>query len=844
MMFHTPPVKSDWEAETSIANSYDSHSSGSSTSNLANKATNEIVTEDNNDTVNDSDSQPVTLETNETRDMLQSVDTNQSDVNLHGHSKGEDIGVKSYTPAIEVHDDLLDLDMHIGNATTDATTVTTSKTSIMNSTSVAAKSESSSYIESFEVPTEEDLPIQLVKIYEGFLKELKEPKFDRALASFEIAEIFQNFYQRFQHPCQEYIESEGKYELQNQQVSEDSSHQYYRYNLILERLLCDKFYTQIVFPLKEIEIDEFEKAFNDEFSDKLGCLGSLHINFRNLDIDLPEELEYEFQRQLEERVLTEFELLTAERSPTLKMKYLIKIHKTIGQIVNDLKLKSSSLNGSDGKHKPIILNTDMYLPLLIYSLIKLKEVRNYFLIKQLNFMKRFCNEHIFDKSNESLQHERGKLLYVCANFEAAISYLSSVTLDNLELEIPSEDINLLPGSMKSREELLGLLTMPLKMESLETKVEEFKQHTPLHLTNDAVSIHSNGNTSNINSLIGFNKTFNTFTNTFIDYSKVSLPDSVINADQGIKTISQVVDSSLKNIMGKVSVSFLGGSVDEIPTEAELSSSQMDVEHNDTIDEGHNRNSSVYTLNDGEFENSLSKTLLEQLAENEAFNASNNAKTQVVSPSRMPTQQAPASVTLTTTNASNINFTHSNTKFPSPLRRKTSVEDVESQEGILSKFTTSMGGVMKNFRPASASSSSTSLDANVADATAATVTEPSSSLNAITAIRSRTTSFKSPSMASMASLISTSPTKERRNTIMNSIENAFDNVRNRSRDNSLQISSQSQLQQLASSQPRADPVLVPLTKPFDALTVGELRELYDRYQTAALAGVEKLSSSPP
>jgi hypothetical protein len=802
-MFHTPPVKSDWKTEIAINNSYD----------LANT--------DSNSNYSDIESQPATLDTNEAKEILSKTNTETSNIDE----------VKS--SAIEFHDNFENLDKHIESSRT-----------YDNNTTL--NSDSSSFIESSEVPSESDLPIKLLKVYESFLKELKEPKFERSLASFEIAELFHGFYRKFYVETKEYIETEGKFELHEKNF--DVSYQYYKYNLILERLLCDKFYSQIIFPLKSIEIDDYEKDFNDEFSDKLGCLSSLDIHFRHLDIDLPEELELEFIKQLEDKILPEFELLTAERSPTLKMKYLIRIHKKIGLIINEL--TKTTIDKSN------ILNTDIYLPILIFTIIKLKELRAYFLVRQLNLIKRFSNEYIFENSTESFQLEKGKLLYVCANFEAAISYLSSVTLDNFEISLPSEDINLLPGSLKRRDELLKLLTVPLKLESIDEHILNFRKTNPLLLSSD-ISL----NKPNINSPL------NNFTNSWLDYSKVSLPNSVINADQGIKSISQTIDSSLKSIMGKVS--WISGSNEEISTY-----------YDETLNEDSQNNNNQHdntSLNVDQ--NTLSDTLLKQLEENDAF-------LQLVKPQNEVTPVSSA-------------FNDSHAAFGA---RKRGSSDV--QEGLLSKFTISVGGVMKNFRPLSESSSTTSLTSPLNDnshtvptnisatgnntvindlersVSTGYITSPNKN-NSRTAInmRSRATSFMNTSLFGSPNtnnninnnehLTSSSPSKEYRSSIFSSLESAFDNVRNRSRDNSLSQNVNANIYTVHSSTNSLSNINVgsnknlnvsvcnvseqerfvddlaqmkPITKAFEELSIIELREMYNQYQRVLTLAANNRSKS--
>ncbi|TID29291.1 hypothetical protein CANINC_002087 [Pichia inconspicua] len=696
-MFHTPPVKSNWQSETSIANSYD----------------------------------------------IEQTDSTQNSITL------SDVEVTSGQTSLSTQDinDLLNKPIDNTTVTDDLNKLIESNRTLDNNTTL--QSESSSFIESSEIPSENDLPKPLLQIYRTFLQELKEPKFDRSLASFEIAELFQSFYQRFETETTQYL----------REIGDDDSHLFYRHNLTLERLLSDKFYSQIIFPLKHIQIDDYEEELNDDFNDKLGCLSSLNINFSHLDIDLPSEIEKEFIEQLQMKVLPEFELFTAERSPSLKMKYLIKIHKRIAQIIASLT-----------KSKDAILNTDMYLPLLIFTIIKLDELRAYFLTRQLLFIKRFSNEFIFSKPSESLDLEKGKLLYVLANFEAAISYLASVTLDNLNIEAPDERIDLLPGSTRPRDELLKLLKLPIQLEKVEEKVAEFKTLNPLVINEQYKDLPESP------------------FNNWINYKNVSIPNAVITANQGIKSISQTIDLSLGDIIDKVPFFHNPGFSDE----------------------------SLLSQNNQKKEDStLSDVLLKQLEENDAFE-----------------KQIKEKLTPVTSD------------------EKKEKENKDKEDGIISKFTVSMGGVMKNLRGVSASSSSTSLNAQVSDNGLISNKNPSNK-SSTNKIRSRGTSFLnshssifgSPSTSMVDQTLNNntsytnvnmhSPTREQRSSlsILSSIENAFDNVRNnRSRDNSLLYQQHNQQSQIASNSSNANgPAFQPLTKSFEEMSISELREMYAQYQ---------------
>lgn len=673
-MFHTPPVKTDWKPETSIANSYDvsADSLSYTNSNVSNSdigsQSETIDTDDinqlNNNSVNDNNE---TISNNIEKSLyISDIRDEKNDDNIGDIDNTDNIDIDNtiiIDDNVQKIDTSITLDTEINNEIRKIQGNNVDNNSI-DSIKTKDKQDNSSYIESFEIATTNDLPMPLVRSYERFLKELQEPKFTRSLASFEISEIFQSFYKRFNDEVLKYIETEGKFELSNNLTDDDNIEcKQYKYNLILERLLCDEFYNNIVFPNKNISIDEYESEINEKFCNKLGSLSSLHIHFKHLDIDLPEEIELNFIKKLNDIILPEFELLTAERSPTLKMKYLIKIHKKLGSIIQELTNKTT-------------LNTDIYLPILIFTIIKLQDLREYFLIRQLNLIKRFSNEYIF--CDNKFEIEKGKLLYVCANFEASISYLCSVTLDNLNLGIPSDDINLSPGYKHDRNDMLKLLTQPIKLELIDKKVQQFKNNNPLVeinknslgffnygnsnniSTNTSNSNNNNNNTTATNENSNSNNSGNTSSNSWmIDYSKFTLPTRVVHADEGLASISEAIDSSLKNIIDKVS--WLSSGSNEILNEI--------VENETNYD------------ND----------LLKQLEENDAFqNVISNSSTE----------------------PRNSLESNEKDKIPFPIQSNENSQGKEEESNELNdkirnragstqdkivKFTTSMGEVMKSFR---------------------------------------------------------------------------------------------------------------------------------------------------
>lgn len=575
-MLHTPPTRSDWKTEATIAGDY--------------------IARDSDSTATESPG-------------ASKLELSNSNVSL-SHDANETLNLEENDSKV---------------------------TNVLNGSIV-----DDTLVESYESPNSADLPLDLLKLYETFLKELKEPKFERALAVCEISDLFQSFYQRFQLKVIELMDSTTQFELTNSDSSRTST--YYKYNLLVERLLCQTFYHQISSPSKGIPIDEFEKNLDAQLSLKLECLTNLDIHFKNLDIELPDEIEEKFIKEIWNQVLPEFELMIIEQSPTLKMKNLMTIHKVLGDIIKEL---TSSIG------LKYVLNTDIYLPVLIFSVIKLPDLSNHVLATQLLIIKRFANEFIFQYDDDLLQNERGKLLYVSANFEACVSYISSVSLENLDIDSTSIPVI----NNKTSSEVITILDSNVGLDLIEDEVENFKKFNP-----------PLPNVTNMN---------------WVDYSKLALPESVLHSDQGLKSISNAVDTSIRNIMGKVSWLSSGSS--------------------DDVLKGNN------STTDNEI---FSNSLLQQLEENDAFKEKNND----VTPTSSVSSTGNVVQSLKSADSGN-----SEGKTPFPTVNNSSEQNnsneyeprmstaSSTQDRLMNKFTTSVGGVMKNLRPLSTSSSSSSLN---------------------------------------------------------------------------------------------------------------------------------------
>ncbi|GME69245.1 unnamed protein product [[Candida] boidinii] len=440
------------------------------------------------------------------------------------------------------------------------------------------------------------LPEELESLLDHFYKYLKEPRFATPPSTLQISELFQKFYLKCYEKNVEYVRNNFTSSQNDDNNSNNNSNNLialltpqeieeerklnhlkqsliYKYNLMIEKKSCDKFYNSIVYPQKDIPNDQFEQLIDAQFNEKLYYLNRLLINFNTLDIDINCEEEF-FVVKLEEKILPQFELMLVERSPTLKLKILDRIHELYSDLVDEVttspksttskpvylldasKSSSSATTTSSStattastvtqeKHHKKALNTDVYLPLLIYTIIKLPDLQTHSLILQLEFIKRFRNNLLYDTdllTDDKYSEEKGRLLYILTNFEASLMYLCSVTLTNLSLELnPMIIRDIYPTIKKDPELIMSLLNTPIEIESI--KESEYDPFTTIHNKRYNQSLKNNSN----------NRYSSKPNSSFLSIGLPNVSSSdfnLYNADQGLKSISSTVDLGLRSIFGK------------------------------------------------------------------------------------------------------------------------------------------------------------------------------------------------------------------------------------------------------------------------------------------------------
>lgn len=340
------------------------------------------------------------------------------------------------------------------------------------------------------------LPDDLNKELDSFIKFLKLPKFNRPLNLDDISKLYQQFYNEFNDKNIRYWEKEYGLEERNQdelltkeemlernQLIEKVNNSVYLSDLLIEKLVCNKFYGKIFKSDKLLMRDELNRLINDKLNLKLKKLNKLDVTLQNLDLDL----NVSNVNELIDLLIPLYQEMFKINSPTLKLLKFKKVHELINHFLKRLNI---SING------------DYYLPILIFSLIQISDKVDFDLVLELNFIKNFKNNVIYEQSNSN---ETGELLYILTNLDACLIYLLNVTTGDLKIE--SDD---------------QLLSSPLTIdESSLTYCEDF-------------NVSKKGNKSNA-----------------LDYYSTRLQEyAFYNADHGIRTIGNAFDSSVKTIFGR------------------------------------------------------------------------------------------------------------------------------------------------------------------------------------------------------------------------------------------------------------------------------------------------------
>lgn len=325
-----------------------------------------------------------------------------------------------------------------------------------------------------------------------------------------------------------------------------------------------------------------------------------------------------------------------------------------------------------------------------------------------------------------------------ANFEACISYISSVTLENLGIDPENYSVTI---------DDVMILNSNVGLDSIDEEVEDFKSRNPQFSSSQP---HRRSVPAN---------------------SWVSLPTPTLNTDQGLKNISNAVDSSIKNIIGRVSwLSSNSGSSEEIGKP--------------------------------ELGGTLSSTMLQQLEENAAFMGPKSDQGGIVSPmnslsSAEQQQRGTETETATPFPASG--------KYDTVAATGGDAEPRPHRSSTQERLTSRLGGVLKSFRLQQSPSQQQQPPPQASQQPQQQQSQP---MSPVGMSHSRTASFISASFFGSPSADS------------------------RSRGNSIPTRLAGTLP--PSGQPETDALdlskLPRFPSDFDSLSMGQMKQLFDAYQS--------------
>ncbi|ODQ67042.1 hypothetical protein NADFUDRAFT_81660 [Nadsonia fulvescens var. elongata DSM 6958] len=288
----------------------------------------------------------------------------------------------------------------------------------------------------------QELPEALDIVIYDFFVSLDEPKYSRPLQPNDVSELFQSFYILFREKSLDYLKSvsvttslscsnlsttspskivgrlRGNSAASNSNVGmpmESFEEMVQRkrnrsnreilvqnYLELAEKEICEKIYDKIFW----LSNTRYDREYNEYLDSRIEALNTIGISTEQLDI-----LDFSTQKLLSllKPLSKYFTDLDESHNPREKLQNLIYMHHQLVEI-----LKSSTSSSSPSS------NADIILPSLIFCIVYFKS-SNPFL--NLLFIKRFRNE----------QKLEGEALYCLTNFEAALSFVGQISLQDLNL---------------------------------------------------------------------------------------------------------------------------------------------------------------------------------------------------------------------------------------------------------------------------------------------------------------------------------------------------------------------------------------------------------------------------
>lgn len=282
------------------------------------------------------------------------------------------------------------------------------------------------------------LPPTLVKAVDQFVQSLKEPKFAAPLEPSAVASLYQEFYSYFANKADLYLQTGGhlppkKREIQMETYEEIAEKRRERslrpvklreYMEAAEARACISVFERIYRP----NVGDDEDRAKD-IQSRVEAMKQLPRKLKFLDFDVTGSVLERLSDQDRETSLFAkltpagelFALMDEDDSvtPQKKLEHFISGHNLVVQTLSEL------FPNSQGKGSKA--SADMILPALIYTLMTY-ETPNLWL--NLAYISRFRNASLL----------AGEPSYILTNFQAAIGFLESATLESLGISDNSEDL--------------------------------------------------------------------------------------------------------------------------------------------------------------------------------------------------------------------------------------------------------------------------------------------------------------------------------------------------------------------------------------------------------------------
>ncbi|ANB14925.1 guanine nucleotide exchange factor VPS9 [Sugiyamaella lignohabitans] len=362
------------------------------------------------------------------------------------------------------------------------------------------------------------LPRKLTPAVDSFIHSLQEPKYMTPLSGDEIAELYQEFYHQFAVQAEEYVigsssssKSRASKEVPMQtyrEIAEKKRERSLRPSRIkslvesAEAIVCEAVYSKIF----AISFGD-DKPRNEHLQGRVRALNAIPVTLDHLALPINESELLPLLTEAGEELVN----MDRAKAPRAKLHHLLKVHKVVVAALTEKRSDQTS--------------ADSILPALLFTFIRFESPN---LRLNMNFIKRFRNK----------QFLQGEDMYCLTNFEAAIEFLETLTLDALNIDVAS-----IPSSI----DITPLITKPDSDPLKHSSPRSSRSNSLQQSLNSSTSPRRQHSSSNVASSA----------NTGILGKRLSIlypgdiaSTAVNSADQSIKSFSSTVGSSYRFLVGR------------------------------------------------------------------------------------------------------------------------------------------------------------------------------------------------------------------------------------------------------------------------------------------------------